>query len=92
MVTIPSLSQSLRHSRLTTLPLLLLLLPLATERHASEICAQAGLSRFGKRHRCVGTCRTSGRQDPLGVDHCQLYQLEEEQYLAGSGPQLACGR
>ena len=84
-----SLSRSLRRSRLTTLPPQLLL---ATERHGSEICAQAGLSRFDKWHRCRRTCWASGRRNPPAVDHCRRSQPEQYDYLAGSGPQLACER
>ena len=34
----------------------------------------------------------SGRRDPPDVDHCRRSQPEQVRHLAGSGPQLACGR
>jgi hypothetical protein len=88
-----SLSRSRRRSRTDYTPTattaLLLLPPLATERHDSETCAQAGLSRFDKWHRCVVTCRTSGRRDTPGVDHCRRSRMLKHAQLMFRGGQLA---
>ena len=90
-----SLSRSLRRSLLTTFPPQLLLCCCCcrgcVECHASQICLQEGLARFDKWHQYRHAYRASGRRDPPGVDHCRRSQPAQYDYLARSGPQLACG-
>ena len=91
-----SLSRSLRGSQTnyatTDCAALLRSARLTIGWHPSQICLQEGLVRLAEWHRYRHTYRVIRRRDPLAGDLSRRSKPGQARNLAGSGPQLACGR